>query len=151
MRKLFMASVILVVFSGSIILFQIASCKKADAQITDCPQATYPIMGLWEGTYKTNQVNHPSTYVSFAIYPDGSFLRRGKHSATDEYAYFKGRWKLTGNTFEYRDTTLLYSGGFVIGTGTATFNNSGTLSNATWQDISGQSYNGTFENLKRIN
>lgn len=153
MRKLLMASAIFTFFAASLTLFQIASCKKADAQITetDCPPNTYPITGLWEGTYQTNQVSHAPTYASFTIYPDGSFLRRAKHSGTTEYAFSKGRWKLTGNTFEYRDTTILYTGGLVVGAGTATFNNSGTLTNATWQDVSGQPYTGTYQNIKRIN
>ncbi len=130
------------------------SCEKAEATTpppTKCPDPTYPITGLWEGTYRTDQVSHAATYVSFAIYPDGTMLRRSKHSTANEYALFRGRWKLTGNQFEYRDTAILYSGGTIVDIGTATFSNTGDLTNASWQDISGQSYTGTFQNMKRIN
>jgi hypothetical protein len=152
MKKIFMASLALTVFAAAIVLFQMASCTKSDAQ-TSCPPATYPVTGLWEGTYQTNQVSHPATYVSLAIYPDGTIIRRSKIASSSGYAYFKGTWKLTGYTFEFKDSTLSYSAGLQIDTGTLTFSNDGTMSNGTWQDVGGtvQSFTGTFQNIKRIN
>ena len=146
-----MASVVMTFFAFACILIQMTSCSKSMADEVKCPPATYPITGLWEGTYQTDQVGHPATYVSFAIYPDGTFIRRSKLSNSDENAYFKGRWQMSGNAFQFRDTTLAYSGGVIVDAATATFSNDGTLSNATWQDVSGQPYTGTFQNLKRIN
>ena len=151
MKKIFLASLALTSFAVSMLLFQMTSCSKSDAQ-TNCPPATYPITGLWEGTYQTNQVQHAPTYESMAIYPDGTIVRRNKVvGTTNDYAFTRGKWTLTGNIFTYRDTTLFYSGGTVVETGTLTFNNNGTLTNGTWQNISGQSYTGTFQNVKRIN
>jgi len=147
-----MASLAMTTFAAATVLFQMTSCKKSTAQ-TNCPTATYPVTGLWEGTYQTDQVTHVPTYSSMTIYPDGTMMKRGKVVGTvNDYALTRGTWKLTGNTFEYRDTTLVYSGGStVIEKGTLTFSNTGTFTNGTWQDISGQSYTGTYQNMKRIN
>jgi len=151
MKKLFMASLALTTFAASVALFQMTSCKKSVAQ-TNCPTATYPVTGLWEGTYQTDQVSHAATYTSMAIYPDGTIIRRAKIVGTaNDYALTRGTWKLTGSAFEYRDTTLLYSGGTVVEKGTLTFSNNGTFANGTWQDLTGQSYTGTYQNVKRIN
>jgi hypothetical protein len=152
MKKVFMASLALTLFALSITLFQMTSCKKSNAQ-TNCPTPTYPVTGLWEGTYQTDQVSHAPTYASLVIYPDGTIIKRNKVvGAANDYALTRGIWKLTGTVFEYRDTTLIYSGGVsVIEKGTLTFSNTGTLTSGTWQDISGQSYTGTFQNVKRIN
>lgn len=151
MKKFFMASIALTAFAACIAIFQMTSCTKSNAQTNNCPPATYPVTGLWEGTYQTDQVSHAPTYESFAIYPDGTFLRRSKVVSSTEYALFKGTWKLTGNILEFKDSTLSYSVGYIINTGTLTFSNSGKLSNGTWQVVSGQSYTGTFQNMNRIN
>jgi len=147
-----MASLALTAFSLSIALFQMTSCKKTKAQ-NNCPTPSYPITGLWEGTYQTDQVTHAPTYISMAVYPDGTIVRRAKIVGTaNDYAFTRGSWKLTGTNFEYKDTTLIYSSGAtVIEKGTLTFSNTGTLTNGTWQDLSGQSYTGTYQNVKRIN
>jgi hypothetical protein len=115
-----------------------------------CP-ATHPISGVWQGTYSTNQVSHPPASVSFMVLPDGFFMKRCNVVGTTEYSLSKGRWALSGTTFTYRDTSILYSGGTVVNVGTATYNSTGTLTNFTWQDVSGQSYTGTYNNVARIN
>jgi hypothetical protein len=144
--------------------FGISSCSKSPITSTSdtitiikhdttniCPSATYPISGVWIGTYSTSQVNHTPAYVSFIILPDGYFLKRCNVVGTSEYSLSKGRWSLSGTTFTYRDTSISYSGGTVVNTGSATYHNNGTLTNATWQDIYGQSYSGTYNNVTRIN
>jgi hypothetical protein len=107
MRKIFMISAALTIFALASLLFQMTSCKKTSAQSTDnCPPAVYPITGLWEGTYQTDQVN--------------------------------------------QDTSMLpYSGGSIINKAKLTFSNTGTLTDGTWQDLSGQTYTGTFQNMQR--
>jgi hypothetical protein len=154
MKKIFMASLALTCLSVSMLVFQMASCKKAVADPTvcpPCPDPKYPVTGLWEGTYQTDQVNHSPTYVGFTVFPDGTFIRRGKIVGKDEYLLSKGRWQITGNVFQYRDTTILYSGGLVVNIGTMTYDSTGVMSNAIFEDIYGQSYTGTFQNLKRNN
>jgi hypothetical protein len=141
------------------------SCKKEQIFVHDTTHVTvhdtiikhdtlvptYPIAGLWEGTYQTNQVIHAPTYASMTIFPDGTIIKRNKVVGINEYNLTRGRWTLSGNLFQYRDTTLLYSGGTVVETGSLTFKNDGTFSNGTWQNISGQTYTGTYQNMKRIN
>jgi len=151
MKRIFLASLAMTVFALSAALFQMTSCKKSNAQ-TNCPTPVYPVTGLWEGTYQTDQVSHAATYASLTIYPDGTFMKRNKLVGTaNDYALTRGTWALSGSTFTYRDTTLIYSGAAVVEKGSLTFSNTGTFSNGTWQDISGQSYTGTFQNMKRIN
>ena len=147
------------VIAGSLML---TSCKKATAEPPSncppvvppipCPVAVYPITGLWEGTYQTDQVNHVPTYCSFTIYPNGTFMKKAQVVSSTEYELTRGTWKLTGSLFEYQDTSLLpYSGGSIINKASLTFSNTGSLTNGTWQDLSGQSYTGTFQNVKRNN
>jgi hypothetical protein len=151
MRKIFMISAALTIFALASLLFQMTSCKKTSAQSTDnCPPAVYPITGLWEGTYQTDQVNHTPTYCAFIIYPDGTFMKRAQVVSSTEYELTRGTWKLNGNLFEYQDTSMLpYSGGSIINKAKLTFSNTGTLTDGTWQDLSGQTYTGTFQNMQR--
>jgi hypothetical protein len=46
------------------------SCQKvaADEKVKNYPPSVYPITGLWEGTYLTDEVTHIPTYCSFTIY-----------------------------------------------------------------------------------
>ncbi len=152
MKRFFSHPLVFTFLVINLVTVQLSSCEKTETNTTDnCPDPTYPITGLWEGTYTTDQVAHAATYVSFAIYPDGTFLRRSKVTGSSEYALFKGTWSLSGNNFQFRDTTLVYSGGLIIDEGYAVFNNTGTLTNATWEDKSGQPYTGAFQNMRRIN
>jgi hypothetical protein len=65
MKKILMASFALTVFAVAIILFQISSCKKADAG-TPLPCEPLPVcsvVGIYSGTY-TNQNNFTGTFAS---------------------------------------------------------------------------------------
>jgi len=148
MKKVLMASVVLSVFALALLLVQLASCKKSNA---NCPTPTYPVSGIWQGTYQTDQVSHPATYASLMIYPDGTIFKRNQVVGTSEFTVSRGRWTMTGNTLQYRDTTILYSGGTVVETGSLTYSNNGTMSAGTWQNVGGQTYTGSFQNMKRIN
>ncbi|MDN3657160.1 hypothetical protein QWZ08_16040 [Ferruginibacter paludis] len=151
MRRIFMISAALKAFVLTSILFQMTSCKKTTVQAGDnCPPAAYPVTGLWEGTYQTDQVNHIATYCSFTIYPDGTFMKRAQVISSTEYELTRGTWKLNGTLFEYQDTSILpYSGGSIINKAKLTFSDTGTLTDGTWQDLSGQTYTGTFQNMRR--
>ena len=155
-----MASLALSCLAVSILFFQITSCSKAQADPTPCPTCPtcdtiptpkYPVTGLWEGTYTTDQVSHEPTYTSFAIYSDGSFIKRAKVVGKNEYALMRGRWTISDNVFTYRDTAILYSGGTIVNIGTLNFDSSGTMKNGRYQDVEGQSYTGSFPTMKRIN
>ncbi|MEI9958360.1 MAG: hypothetical protein WDM90_19110 [Ferruginibacter sp.] len=151
MRNIFVVSISAMVFPLTASLYLMPVHKKEIAQ-TSTSLPAIPVTGLWEGTYQTDQVEHIPTYASMAIYPDGTIITRNKVVGTkNNFSLSKGRWKLTGNTFTYRDTTIIYSGGYVIEKGSLTLNNNGTFTNGTWQDLFGQNYTGTFQNMKRVN
>jgi hypothetical protein len=137
MKKLLMSSIVLTIFATASIIFQMSSCKKADAQ-TNCPTPTYQIAGLWIGTY--TYLTQPPLYFSFTIYPDGtmSYKSKGNNGYT---FYANGTWTLNGTTLSYSVTTTNNPGGTQqTQTGTATYSNSGTLTNGIHADaISGLS------------
>ena len=65
MRKLLLGSIVLTIFAFASILFQMSSCKKAEAQTT---ATNYPIEGLWIGTYTTDgQPGLGEQYFSFSM------------------------------------------------------------------------------------
>ena len=142
-----------VVFSLNIIF--IACTKENDNHdpITPaCPTAKYPVSGVWEGTAQTDQVQHAPSYQGFSVFPDGTFLRRFKVVGVNEIALCKGIWKLSGKVFEFRDTTIAYSGGFIITQANFKFHDSlGTLSDGKWQVLQGHHYTGIYQTMKRIN
>lgn len=133
-----------VISAISLILLCQVSCKKDDTG-----NATYPISGLWIGTYTGGGVTTPRFY-SLTVFPDGSVLTKGDISTG--FAYSQGTWTLTGNNFSATITT--FSSPSVEQKITATFSNTGTLSGATWQDLvnpGGSLLSGDFQNLQRVN
>src|SRR5438309_1147309 len=71
------------------------SCKK-DTEDSKT-ETTYPITGLWIGTYTQDQTPNQSGYdYSFSIYPDGTLLTKG--TANDNYTHYSsGTWILTND------------------------------------------------------
>ena len=146
-----MASVALCSFALCASLFQLTSCKKAVAQTAGCPTPTYPISGLWIGTYNTDQVSHVPTYFSMTIYPDKSLIVKARGvPPAQSVVYATGSWTMVGDTLKYTDTTINYPTQ-VIQKGTMIYSNTGVLSNCKWQDVTGQVYTGTFSSLLRVN
>ena len=129
----------------SFLLLLFISCKKNDT----CPLPTYPISGLWIGTYTAEQVpSQGSLYYSFIIKPDGKVLTESLGGDGKTY-YASGTWNLTGSTFIYSITTF-ESG--INQTGSLTFSDQGNLTDGTWQDINNSpNLNGTFPTMTRIN
>lgn len=101
----------------------LSSCEKESST----PPPTYPIAGLWIGTY--TYLDQPPLYFSFTIYPDGTMSYKSK--GIDGYTFYaNGTWMLTGNDFSYTVTTTNNPGGDEsTQTGTATYSDSGTLTN----------------------
>ena len=130
MKKIFRASLALTTFAISIALFQLASCKKTEAQM----QAVYPVQGLYIGTYSVNSVPaQGDLFYSFVVYPDGTMLTKSKGGDGKDY-FASGTWTLTNNIFSGTITTLVAPNGGapVTQSITATFSNTGTLSNGVW-------------------
>ena len=147
MKKILMGSIVLTAFAISMTIFQISSCKKANAQTA----TTFPIQGLWTGTYITDgQSSLGPQYYSFAIKPDGTIITDTKLSNQQYVAL--GNWSLTGNVLT---TSYTYINGGSSGIATtqsttATWDNSGKLT-GSWKNVSpNNGSSGTFT-LSRIN
>jgi hypothetical protein len=124
----------------------IISCKK-DSTTTP---VTYPIQGLWIGTYQVNGMpGLGSQYYSFIIKPDGTILVESEGASAKYYS--RGTWTLSGTTLNTTVTSFSYPAGNrpTTQTGTATFSNTGTLTGGVWSNT-GTSLTGTFT-LTRVN
>jgi len=126
-----------------LVLLCLTSCKKDS---TTQP-STYPIAGLWIGTYTF--LTQPPLYFSFTIYPDGTMSYKSK-GINDYTFYANGTWTLNGTAFSYTATTTNTPGGTQsTQTGTATYNATGTLTNGINRDVA-TNQSGTF-NMTRVN
>jgi hypothetical protein len=147
MKKLFMASAALITFAIAMTLFQISSCKKSTAQNS----ATYPIQGLWIGTYTVDgQPGLGEQYFSFIIKPDGTMINDTKFSNQQHLA--PGTWTLSGSTLSCTFTSV-YGIPQNIGiteTSTATWDNKGKLTTGIWKNVAPLTGSGTFT-LSRVN
>ncbi|MDB5199926.1 MAG: hypothetical protein JWO92_1889 [Chitinophagaceae bacterium] len=122
----------------------IISCKK------DPVTPTYPIQGLWIGTYQvTGQPGLGNQYLSYIIKPDGTILVESEGAGAKYYS--RGIWTLSGTTFTSTYTSFSYPAGVssATQTSTATFSNSGNLTGGTWANT-GTAVSGTFT-LTRVN
>lgn len=151
MKTILKSSLVLLLFAASIVIIEMSCKKTVTAQ---CPTATYPIAGLWIGTYKTDQVAHDPLYFSFVINPDGTLIVKSKGAPPAQPTiYGTGTWTLTGNVFSFAFSTINYSS-VVSQKGTLTFSNTGVLSGGTWQNTSsdnGAFYTGTYPTMVRVN
>lgn len=148
MKKLFLASLTLTFFAAAIMLFQMSSCKKAAAQ-TPNPK-TYPIEGLWVGTYTVDgQPNKGSQYYSFILKPDGTMIQDGKDA--NQQAISIGTWTLTGTILSCNFTSIYgVSGTGVTENATAAWSDTGELTSGVWSNPSPGTGSGTFT-MTRIN
>ncbi len=155
MKKIFFASIALTTFAASLLLFQMTSCKKATAQISQT--TTYQIAGLWTGTYSVNSIpSQGQLFYSFIIYKDGTIVTRSVGS-DGKYYYTAGTWTVSAtNAFSATVTSFVTpnSGSPVTQTIIGTFSNSGAITEATWRDTNnpnGAGLAGSFSNMLRIN
>ena len=135
MKKLFSLAAIV----SFILLCQstISSCTKTNTKTITDTVTTYPIQGLWVGTY-ASATNGSTTYIlDFSIYPDGTMTYYGTGSGNNNF-YAKGTWTLSGTNFSFSVTVA--GNGIDMGdtqSGTATYNSnmgiltSGSLTDAT--------------------
>ena len=126
-------------------LSQVSTCKK------DSIDKTYPIEGLWIGTYKYDPVTSPNKeaqYFSFIIKPGGSLLVESHDDDADYFA--KGNWTLTDNTiqFNYVYTSSVF-GVPLSQSASATFKKSGKLESGKWNNVSNVNEKGTFS-MERV-
>jgi hypothetical protein len=129
--------------------FLLSSCTKESIN-------SYPIEGLWIGTYSVDGLPSQGEYFySLAVYPDGKLLT--KSYAPDGKDHFSsGTWSLSSdNTFKATIVTFSPNSGSTAITQemTATYSTSGRLTNGTWSDtVSPYTKNkGKFSTFERVN
>lgn len=154
-----MASLALTAFGMGILIFQMTSCTKTEAQSTTKTDTIYKctnltIKGLWEGAYLTNQVSHVPTYAAFTFYSNGSLLFKANGvPPAQSVIYSRGKWTRTNDVITFIDTTINYSS-IVIQSGSFKYDSiQNTLSNGVWQNVTsdnGQYYTGTFPTMTKI-
>lgn len=134
MRKVFMTSLPMTVFAVVTLLFQLTSCKKAVGQTNnDSPATTYPVAGLYTGTYSVNsKPDQGNLYYSFVVFPNGDLLTKDVTEYGDT-VYQKESWTLSSDS-TFTATIATFSIPSVIQNITGRFSNDGKISNAIWQD-----------------
>jgi hypothetical protein len=143
MKNMFLRSKLFGLLFIGLINLMLVSCSK---DTDDKP--SYPIAGLWIGTY--TYLTQPPLYFSFTIYPDGSMSYKSKGS-NDFTFYANGTWTLNGSNFSYSVQTTNTPNVAVQPrqTGTATYSNTGTLTNGVNTDVA-TGASGTFT-MTRVN
>ena len=139
----------LTTFAVAITIFQMSSCKKADAQppVT----TTYPIEGLWIGTYTVDaEPGWGDQYFSFIIKPDGTMIADTKLGDVQHLS--PGTWTLNGTTLSC-SFTCVYGTPADIGiveTTTASWDKTGKLTSGHWKNVLPLTGSGTIT-LTRVN
>lgn len=112
------------------------------------PEKTYPIAGLWIGTYTVHDPSIGEQYFSFVIKPDGGLIVDSK--GDDQQHLAIGTWSVTGTTFtaEYTYVYGIASNVSVTQTATAEWDATGKLT-GTWMNVSPED-SGTFK-MERVN
>ena len=128
-----------------------SSCKKDPTSSTPATP-TYPVQGLWTGTYTVD--NNPSEtgsyFFSYAVYPDGSILVKTLGADGNTY-YSTGNWTLSNaNEFSATFTTMNFNGAQVTQTITANFSDTGKMTSGIWNDLKNGGQTGKFS-VDRIN
>jgi len=128
----------------------VLSCEKESSS-----PSTYPIEGLWTGTYSVNTMPlQGSLTYTIAVKPGGEILTEGKGGDGKSH-YASGTWALSGNNFTATIITFPFSNIIPVTQSiTATYSNTGTLTDGTWTDTNnpnGAGLSGKFSTLQRIN
>lgn len=112
-----------------IILITLSSCLKSTISPTI---TTYPIQGLWVGTYKDFNLD-TSFFYSLSVHPGGNLSFEAK--SINNVIYFgPGTWTLKADTFKFVVSSN-YSGTPLVQTGVAVFDSTkGTLSKGLVSD-----------------
>jgi hypothetical protein len=135
---------------GFLFLFLVfVSCSKDTAQTTT-PVPTYPIQGLWVGTYTVDGQPGLSQYYSFIIKTDGTMLADAKSISPVQQHISVGNWSLADTVLTCNYTNI-YGISFNIGivqTSTAKWDKTGKLT-GTWRNV-GVTGSGTFT-MNRVN
>ncbi len=131
------------------LLLFIISCSKDTVQTTT-PPATYPVQGLWVGTYTVDGQPGVSQYFSYIIKNDGTILVDAKSISPVQQHLGVGNWSLSDTVLTSNYTTVygISSNIGVVQASTAKWDKTGKLT-GTWRNV-GVTGSGTFA-LNRVN
>ena len=142
---------------ASTLLF--SSCtKEADSLPAATAETTYPVEGLWLGTYSVNgRPNVTGLSYSFVIYPDGTMTTRS--TGDDGKTYYSAGtwvWQSSGsNIFVGTITTINPPGLPVTQRITATWSKTGIMTDGVWMDTinpyANPGLSGKFSTMQRVN
>lgn len=133
----------------ALVLMSLNSCTKDD----DNDVLTYPIVGLWTGTFKVvagaQDVGVGNLYYSFDLKADSTMLVQSLGADGNTY-YSTGTWSLSGTAFTAKYTTTNRETEVVTQDAVAVYNkDNGSLSNGV---ITSAGSDSRFEfNLTRVN
>ena len=138
-KIIFLAVIGLVVFSR---------CSKDN---TIVETTTYPIEGLWLGSFTVDNAPQPARYFySFSIFPDGSVLTKSL-GADGNYYFNTGTWTLSADSiFSATIVSINFPGPAVTENITANYSASGEMTNGKWTEIANGSQSGKFSTMKEI-
>jgi len=129
MKRTLMSAIVLLIFSASIIVFQISCQKSAIAQVNNAT-----IQGLWIGTYTVaGHAELGQQYFSLVIKPDGTVIADTKGENTQHLA--PGTWSISGTqlTCTYTCVYGLPANIGITEIADATWDKTGKLT-GTWRD-----------------
>ena len=138
-------------------LFFSSCTKEADTTPAETTEPTYPVEGLWLGTYTVNgQTSQGSLFYSFAVYPDGTLFTKGTGADGKTY-YSTGTWtwqSSRSNIFVGTITTINSGGLPITQRITATWSNKGVMTDGVIVDTINPYLSGLsskFSTLQRVN
>jgi len=160
MKKLLFSTLSLLVLTVFFLSSQ-TSCKKDTITNTVTKTDTifkcvYNVQGLWAGTYSVSTIPlQGQLFAAFTIYPDGTLMYKSKGGDGNFY-YSKGTWVLSPSNILSGTMITFPNASFlpVTQSFTMTFSNTGTLTNASWNDTinpNGPALSGAFQSLAKIN
>jgi hypothetical protein len=131
----------------------ILSCTKDDDDTTPPVPPTYPVEGLWVGTY-TVDGQGPTTYpYAFSFQPNGVVVASGQGDNGTIYVS-TGTYTVVDSVIKADYKTVNYDRGYQVSQkATLRYHSDGTITDGVWQDNVNPAghLEGKFQNLKRIN
>lgn len=127
---------LLVAFLAS--AFIISSCTKEADTVPGATADTYPVEGLWLGTYTVNgQPAQGALFYSLVIYPDGTMST--KSLGADGKTYYSAgtwAWQTSGSNIFVGTITTINTGGLPITQRvTTTWSKTGIMTDGVGVDI----------------
>jgi hypothetical protein len=134
----------------SLLLFFILSFSSCEKENPEPLKPTYPIEGLWIGTYAVDALpQEGSTYFSFIIKPGGNLIVESHSQGSQLLA--TGTWILNADTLKCNYVYPSPVQGYpVTQTATAIYSNSGKLTSGIWKNVSAPGGTGKFT-MDRVN